>query len=73
MDVCLWTVECRHILLILRKMLALLIERLCDKNQEQNEKLPVGKSAVLTIMIPNSCPYILKGELKSHTLLLLRN
>jgi hypothetical protein len=64
MDVCLWTAECRRILLILRKLLALLIERLCDRNQEQKGKPPLRKSAVLSIIRPNSCPYIVTGELK---------
>jgi hypothetical protein len=44
--------------------LFLLFERLCDRNQEQKGKLPVGKSAVLSIIIPNSCPYIITGDLK---------
>jgi hypothetical protein len=53
-------------------MLALLIESFCDRNQEQKGKFTVGKSAVLTIIIPNSSPYILKGELKGWYVFIIK-
>jgi len=69
----LWTEECGCILLILRKLLVLLFERLCDRNQEQKGKLPVGNLAVLRIVIPNSCPYIVTGELKVSYVFIIKN
>jgi len=69
----LWTAECRRILLILRKLLALFIERLCDRNQEQEGKFPVRKSAVLNILRPNSCPNIVTGELKVSCICIIKN
>jgi len=44
--------------------LALIIERLYDRNQEENWKPPVRKSGALSVIRPNSCPYIVTGELK---------
>ena len=53
--------------------MSLLIEKLCDRNQEQNGKFPVGKSAVLSIIIPNPCLYIITGELKVSCDLIVKN
>lgn len=49
------------------------IESLYYRNQEQKEKFSVRKSAVLIIIIPNSCPYIVTGELKVSYVCIIKN